>query len=500
MYAAISVRTLLATVVTMALAMAAKSRERMKLVRELRKVAGLAGVAAVRDIASKAKVTGMMVGIRAASGLEPAVLQSAEEAFQRYEGTFGADADHKHPEGFRLRGKSFLLTYNWDYFNKPFPNGTPPPSTPAELWGMWRSWKHERARLLGVRHGTSTLEASLRSDTEGRVHFHWKVNLEGALDQTNTDGFDFLGVRPDARATTVPTDSFRKKARGANFLEASNRAHFYVWAPKEGTLRGDTNYAPFQDYRVLGKWLDDLWTDGKLSNKTYEALSLQVRVGHAGRMRDVQAVAAREKEGKVDQTLAKADAELAKLRAPFRVFSEVRAWEDSFLNLDFRWKLLVLVADSASGKSSFAESLFEQPFILTVEAAEHLDLKAFDRDVHDGLVLDNVNSWGQLLRWRAVLQARNAKSSGGQSATNMFAYVQYLFGVAVVATIDLDAPDAYLVQAGSPKCSNWLLKNCVILRLPAGEAFYDRGAVPQVVVENAFSRFADTVKRRRLAQ
>ena len=48
MYAAISVRTLLATVVTMALAMAAKSRERMKLVREMRKVAGLAGVAAVR--------------------------------------------------------------------------------------------------------------------------------------------------------------------------------------------------------------------------------------------------------------------------------------------------------------------------------------------------------------------------------------------------------------------------------------------------------------------
>ena len=185
---------------------------------------------------------------------------------------------------------------------------------------MWRSWKHERARLLGVRQSTSTLEASLRSDIEGRVHLHWKVNLEGALNQTTTDGLDFLGVRPDARATAVPSDSIRKKARGANFLEASNRAHFYVWAPKEGTLHGDTDYVPFQDYRVLGKWLDDLWTDGKLSNKTYEALSLQVRVGHAGRMRDLQAVATWEKERKVDQQLAKADAELAKLRAP-SVFS-----------------------------------------------------------------------------------------------------------------------------------------------------------------------------------
>ena len=79
----------------------------------------------------------------------------------------------------------------------------------------------------------------------------------------------------------------------------------------------------------------------------------------------------------------------------------------------------------------------------------------------------------------------------------MFAYVQYLFGVAVVATIDLGAPDAHLVQAGSPKCPNWLLKNCVILRLPARGAFYDSGAVPKAVVENAFSRFADTVKRSR---
>jgi hypothetical protein len=147
-----------------------------------------------------------------------------------------------------------------------------------------------------------------------------------------------------------------------------------------------------------------------------------------------------------------------------------------------------------------AEHLFERPFVLTVEEAEHLDLKAFNYDVHDGVVLDNVNSWGQLLRWRAVLQARNAKTYGGQSATNMFAYAQYLFGVAIVATIDLDAPDAFLVDARSPKFSRWLLKNCVIVRLPGGETFFDRGALPKEPVENTFSRFAETVKRRRRAQ
>ena len=135
--------------------------------------------------------------------------------------------------------------------------------------------------------------------------------------------------------------------------------------------------------------------------------------------------------------------------------------------------------------------------VLTVEDAQHLDLKNFDREENDGLVLDNVNSWTQLLSWRAVLQARNAKSNGGQSATNFYAYVQYLFGVPVVATVDLDAPDAYLVDPGDSRVSKWLLKNCVFVRLSAGEVFYEASQFPTVQVENKFSKYAATVKRRR---
>ena len=74
---------------------------------------------------------------------------------------------------------------------------------------------------------------------------------------------------------------------------------------------------------------------------------------------------------------------------------------------------------------------------------------------HDGIVLDNVNSWGQLLAWRAVLQARNTLSKGGQSATNIYAYAQYLYGVAIVATVDADAPDYYLVE--EVKASEYLV-------------------------------------------
>lgn len=270
--------------------------------------------------------------------------------------------------------------------------------------------------------------------------------------------------------------------------------------PKLGSLYRGTNWKPFLNYRVNGKWLEDLWADEKLSNDTYMDLSLQVRKGHASRKRDFEAVLAGEQGARTDQRVAAVNVALQQLKAPPRRFPEVTAWEDSFLKLDFRWKILVLCADSSSGKSNFAETLFDNPFLLTVEGSQHLDLKGFDYEKHDGLVLDNVNSWGQILQWRALLQARNAKSKGGQSATNVFSYTQYLYGVPVVATVDLDAPDAHLVDREHEERSKWLCRNCTIVRLPAGDTFYDKSKLPNVVVPNEFSLFAATLKRRRLAE
>ena len=141
--------------------------------------------------------------------------------------------------------------------------------------------------------------------------------------------------------------------------------------------------------------------------------------------------------------------------------------------------------------------MIENSLVITVEEAVNLDLKAFRPSEHDGIVLDNVNSWGQLLLWRALLQARNAKSRGGQSATNVYSYVQYLYGVPIVATLDLDAPDKYYIDHDSEWRSRWLLNNCVFVSLPAGETFFEKrvGAKPEIA--NSFSLFAQTPKRRR---
>lgn len=90
-------------------------------------------------------------------------------------------------------------------------------------------WKAVKVVEMQVRQSTSTLERSLHSKDTDRVHFHWKVNLLDPLDCAGTAVFAFHGVRPDARASVVTAAT--KQARGANVAEASNRGHFYVWAP-----------------------------------------------------------------------------------------------------------------------------------------------------------------------------------------------------------------------------------------------------------------------------
>jgi len=145
------------------------------------------------------------------------------------------------------------LTYNWDFLGKPLKDGTPAPADASSLWELWKAWKAEKKEELNVFRSTSTLEQSLESTLEGRLHLHWKVELRKAIDHTTLDSFLFHGVRPDARSPWQEEGG--KTARGASYAQSNNRTHFYVWAPKFGTLFVCANWKPFRDYRVNGKWL-----------------------------------------------------------------------------------------------------------------------------------------------------------------------------------------------------------------------------------------------------
>ena len=92
----------------------------------------------------------------------------------------------------------------------------------------------------------------------------------------------------------------------------------------------------------------------------------------------MDAVRTDESNARVDARIKAVAKALEQSTAPSRKFSVVTAWEDSFLKLDHRWKILILRADSRAGKSTFTEGLFETPLVITAEVADDLDLKGFD--------------------------------------------------------------------------------------------------------------------------
>ena len=113
--------------------------QRRKHVQTLRSAAKKCGVPLVRDDVGRESVRAFAAAIQASQGAEDEKAR-AKKALAAYEASWPAEAarpsDQAEASGggvYRLRGKSFLLTYNWDFLNKALPDGTPPPASPCAL-------------------------------------------------------------------------------------------------------------------------------------------------------------------------------------------------------------------------------------------------------------------------------------------------------------------------------------------------------------------------------
>ena len=147
------------------------NQARIEHVRRMRTAAQLCMVALFRDVAGRQLVAEMMARTRSSSG--PASAKAdAEKAYKLYEATFegrdtalpvlagveadgSAQAETQSDKQFRLRGRSFLFTYNWGFFRRPLPDGTLAPTSSSELWRYWRKWKNAKKEELSVRRSTS---------------------------------------------------------------------------------------------------------------------------------------------------------------------------------------------------------------------------------------------------------------------------------------------------------------------------------------------------------
>ena len=325
------------------------------------------------------------------------------------------------PGEFRLRSTSCLFTWN----NGSFANW--------ELNSLWTAFLLFLRGLHFVIEWTATMERSLKSKDQGRVHLHAFVEFKKAPDWTTLSPMRFQDGFPNASPT---------KARGDNIRVVRDQGHFYAWAWKEGTLFvASSGYEPWRDYPVKGLWIDDLWTQHKLSHDTYLEYAAQVRVGCVNRCKQVEAVRARERSRALQKRRTEVAAELAPLQSEFRadVLARLVPWRSQYQEKLPRYKFLVLMGASRTGKSTLARSLGGTPFTQTVQSALSPDLRGYDPTVHSYILFDNVNDMSFVLDHRALFQANNDVHTLGESKTGMYSYDVWIWKVPIVVTVDLTA-------------------------------------------------------------
>ena len=323
--------------------------------------------------------------------------------------------------GFRLRSSSCLFTWN----NRSFAN--------CDFRLLWSAFLTFLRGLDFIIEWTATLERSLKSKDADRVHLHAFVEFKKAPDWTTLETMRFQGGLPNASPT---------HARGDNMRVVKDQGHFYVWAWKEGTQFVDTSgYAPWRDYKVKGVWIDDLWSEHKLSHDVYLDYAAEIRVGYVTRCKAVEAVKARERTQAMQRRRAEVARELAPLQSAFRadVMASLMPWRNQYEARLPRYKFLVLMGASRTGKSTLARSLGGTPFTQTVQSAQSPDLRGYDPSLHSYIIFDNVNDMEFVLDHRALFQANNDVHTLGESRTGMYSYDVWIWKVPIIVTVDLSA-------------------------------------------------------------
>ena len=97
-----------------------------------------------------------------------------------------------------------------------------------------------------------------------------------------------------------------------------NRAHFYVFCTKKGTLWSFTNYWPYVDYSVEPNWLMGWWSTGKLTNAQYKNYLLKCKKSYKQLLQNFEAVVEAEKALALHEYRDAVVRSLSSTRLPFR--------------------------------------------------------------------------------------------------------------------------------------------------------------------------------------
>ncbi|CAE8636432.1 unnamed protein product [Polarella glacialis] len=267
--------------------------DRVLHVKSLRLFASQYGVDRVADNAARDKVVALADAVLAVTTITTEDAQAVQLA-KEGDGTWTVpDSDPAaHTEKLPTKEKvvewyfsAVQCTYNGS-------EGEWLSKDPPVLEGLWRrfvAFVQALGRTLKAIGISATMEQSL--DTDTHVHFHSYMHFSQPFHRKGTEAlqpFAFEGTCPHVKPN---------KASGKDFAGAIRNGHWYVVAPKIGSLKQWSNFEPWKAYAV--------------------------NIGFQKRLMDVRASERYEKELAVHAAIAAEEAKLQAQLLPMNDFAEV---------------------------------------------------------------------------------------------------------------------------------------------------------------------------------
>ena len=317
---------------------------------------------------------------------------------------------------FRVHSRAVLLTYQG------FPADL---TTFLDVWVSFLAFVQSRLRQWSVAQWTATAETN-ESD---KHHLHLMLLFTKQLDRSSST-FAFQGVLPNVRANDLLGDGFG----GRKFQLSVDRGHFYVWANKRGTVvdgsgklcrAGNCEPAWARDlgsdlrsvaqvvnrYRVSGDWPRKLWQEYKLADNVFEEYAYLSKDKLAANKRSFEVYRQWKQTRDLEERVKERTKRIRgnpELYSPFNRVPEAEQWLSLFLVDALRYSVLVVHAPSYAGKSEWAVSLFRNPLYVEIGSSGMWPaaMKKLDRDLHDGVVLDDLRDLDFIARNQETLQGK----------------------------------------------------------------------------------------------
>ena len=358
---------------------------------------------------------------------------------------------------YRLQGVAVLFTYQG--FSADLGEFLP-------IWQRFVSFVESKQKEWGVQHWTATAE----TNEDGKHHMHYMVQFWKAAERTS-NLYAFEGALPNASANDLLGEGFA----GKRFQASVDRGQFYAWANKKGTVvdAGDRlcragNCEPAwvrevgsdlqgaakatYKYKVSADWPKKLWQEYKLTVPVYEEYMFLSRDKLAANKKNLELYQNWKRERDLDAAIegrTKRMRENLDVYTPFGKVPEADDWLAQFSKDDMRYPVLLVHAPSRMGKSEWAVSLFQKPLYVEIGVKNMWParMKKLDREVHDGLVLDDLRDLAFLEANQEKLQGKYNRpvelfnTPGGELAVTLD-----LYRLPMVFTINDDTKNLSLLQ------------------------------------------------------